>query len=110
MAGFSHDLPARRRDTLACCLNDLFPQAAKTENLERWAGLRPMTPDGPPIIGRTRYRNLYLNTDHGTQGWTMDCGSGRVLADLMSGRTPEIDVTPLSLSRFDRSSSEGRRA
>ena len=102
VAGFSHDRPLRRRDTLVFCLEDLFPQAAQTKDLELWSGLRPMTPDGPPIIGRARYDNLYLNTGHGTLGWTMACGSGRVLADLISGRTPEIDATPLSISRFDR--------
>ena len=54
-----------------------------------------MTPDGPPVIGATRYSNLHLNTGHGTLGWTMACGSGRVLADLLSGRKPEIDVSEL---------------
>jgi len=100
LAGFSKDRPTRRRDTLTFCLNDLFPGAAQTENLELWSGLRPMTPDGPPIIGRTRLRNLYINTGHGTLGWTMACGSGRVLADIVSGRKPQIDVDPLSIARF----------
>ena len=102
VAGFSHDLPPRRRDTLAFCLEDLFPEMARTEGVELWSGLRPMTPDGPPIVGRSRYRNLYLNTGHGTLGWTMACGSGRVLADLISGEKPEIDAAPLSIDRFDR--------
>lgn len=110
VAGFSHDRPARRRDTLTFCLDDLFPQAANTRDLELWSGLRPMTPDGPPIIGRTRYSNLYLNTGHGTLGWTMSCGSGHVLADLVSGREPEIDAKPLSLSRFGGASGETRHA
>ncbi len=110
VAGFNHDRPQRRRDTLVFCLEDLFPQAARTGDLELWSGLRPMTPDGPPIIGRTRYANLYLNTGHGTLGWTMACGSGRVLADLMSGRTPEIDAAPLSIKRFDRAFAEQRSA
>lgn len=110
IAGFSYDQPPRRRDTLVFCLEDLFPQATRTEDLELWSGLRPMTPDGPPIIGRTRYRNLYLNTGHGTLGWTMACGSGRVLADLMSGQKPEIDAAPLSIERFDRMFVEQRRA
>jgi D-amino-acid dehydrogenase len=101
IAGFSHDRPSRRRDTLVFCLNDLFPGAAQTENLELWSGLRPMTPDGPPLVGRTRFRNLYVNTGHGTLGWTMACGSGRVLADLVSGTKPEIDAEALSLSRFN---------
>ena len=59
-----------------------------------------MTPDGPPIIGGTRFANLYLNTGHGTLGWTMACGSGRVLADLISGRKPEIDIGALGISRY----------
>ena len=59
-----------------------------------------MTPDGPPIIGGTSYANLYLNTGHGTLGWTMACGSGRVLADIISGRKPEIDVGELGISRY----------
>ncbi len=59
-----------------------------------------MTPDGPPVIGRTGYANLWLNTGHGTLGWTMACGSARVLADLISGRTPEIDTDGLGLERY----------
>ena len=59
-----------------------------------------MTPDGPPIIGGTRFANLYLNTGHGTLGWTMACGSGRVLADLISGRKPEIEIGELGISRY----------
>ena len=60
-----------------------------------------MTPDGPPVIGATRYSNLYLNTGHGTLGWTMACGSGRVLADLLSGRKPEIETAELALARYE---------
>jgi D-amino-acid dehydrogenase len=63
--------------------------------------LRPMTPDGPPVIGPTRYANLHLNTGHGTLGWTMACGSARVLADLLSGRKPEIDTAELALARYE---------
>jgi D-amino-acid dehydrogenase len=59
-----------------------------------------MTPDGPPVIGPTRYSNLYLNTGHGTLGWTMAAGSGRLLADLISGRRPEIDLNGLTLARY----------
>ena len=65
-----------------------------------WCGLRPMTPDGPPIIGPTRYSNLFVNTGHGTLGWTMACGSGKVLADIMSGREPDIDASELGMSRY----------
>jgi D-amino-acid dehydrogenase len=59
-----------------------------------------MTPDGPPVIGGTKYENLYLNTGHGTLGWTMSCGSARVLADLISGNKPEIDTHDLAISRY----------
>jgi D-amino-acid dehydrogenase len=59
-----------------------------------------MTPDGPPIIGESGIGGLFLNTGHGTLGWTMACGSGRVIADVISGRKPEIDVSELSLSRY----------
>jgi D-amino-acid dehydrogenase len=68
--------------------------------LERWAGLRPMTPDGPPILGPTRYRNLLLNTGHGHLGWTFACGSAQVIAALVAGRTPPIALDGLTLDRF----------
>jgi D-amino-acid dehydrogenase len=67
----------------------------------RWAGLRPATPSNVPYVSGTRYRNLFLNTGHGTLGWTMACGSGRVLADLLSGRKPDIDTKELSISRYE---------
>lgn len=70
---------------------ELFPQAGRPEQAEFWAGLRPATPGGVPCIGRTRYANLYLNTGHGTLGWTMACGSGAAIADIVSGRKPEPD-------------------
>ncbi len=100
VSGFTNDRPLRRRDTLTFCLNDLFPGAAHRQNLELWSGLRPMTPDGPPVIGPTRIRNLFVNTGHGTLGWTMACGAGHVMADLISGKPPAIDTKPLSLARF----------
>ena len=69
-----------------------FPGAADYDRIDhRWAGLRPMTPDGTPIVGPTPYDNLTLATGHGTLGWTHGCGSGRALADLISGRRPEVD-------------------
>jgi D-amino-acid dehydrogenase len=70
---------------------ELFPGAGDASRAEFWAGLRPTTPSNVPYIGGTRYPNLYLNTGHGTLGWTHSCGSGRALADLVSGRRPEID-------------------
>ncbi|MDA0997879.1 MAG: FAD-dependent oxidoreductase, partial [Proteobacteria bacterium] len=65
-----------------------------------WTGLRPMIPDGGPLIGPTRIQNLYLNTGHGTLGWTMAAGSGRVLSDILSGRQPDIDISGLTIDRF----------
>ena len=59
--------------------------------MQYWAGLRPATPSNVPLVGGTRYRNLFLDTGHGTLGWTMACGSGRALSDLVSGRRPEVD-------------------
>ena len=70
---------------------ELFPRAGRAEDAQFWAGLRPATPGGVPCIGRTRYPNLYLNTGHGTLGWTMACGSGAAIADIVSGRKPETE-------------------
>ena len=82
------------------CLDDLFPGAANTANSSFWGGLRPMTPDGTPVVGKTELANLYVNSGHGTLGWTMACGSARVIADLVAGRKPEIDVSDLDQSRY----------
>ncbi|MBX3597857.1 MAG: D-amino acid dehydrogenase [Rhizobiaceae bacterium] len=100
IAGYDLELRAGRRATLEHSVTDLFPEGGDVSKATFWCGLRPMTPDGPPIIGKTRYDNLYLSTGHGTLGWTMACGSGRVLADTISGRKPEIDISELNLSRY----------
>jgi D-amino-acid dehydrogenase len=100
LAGFSLRLRGPRRETLAHSVGDLFPRGGDLAQASFWTGLRPMTPDGTPIIGPTRYRNLLLNTGHGTLGWTMACGSGRLLADLITGRAPEIDHQDLALARY----------
>lgn len=102
LRGFDHQLNPRRRATLELCLNDLFPGGGYAGAANFWTGLRPMTPDGTPLVGRTQVPNLYLNTGHGTLGWTMACGSARVLADVMSGRAPEIRADDLSLLRYPR--------
>ncbi|MGO2503499.1 MAG: FAD-dependent oxidoreductase, partial [Cobetia marina] len=78
----------------------VFPEAGDYAKAEFWAGLRPMTPDSTPIIGGTKYDNLWLNTGHGTLGWTMSCGSASLLADLVGGRTPGIDPNGLNLGRY----------
>ena len=100
VSGYDLTLHESRRATLEHSVRDLFPDAGSTENATFWCGLRPMTPDGPPIIGPTRYKNLFVNTGHGTLGWTMACGSGKVLADIMSGRTPDIDASELGMERY----------
>lgn len=101
ISGYSDKLYDARRATLDHSLTDLFPRGGDLAKATFWSGLRPMTPDGPPVIGATRYGNLHLNTGHGTLGWTMACGSGRVLADMLSGRKPDIDVSELSIARYD---------
>jgi D-amino-acid dehydrogenase len=102
VAGYSDDLPERRRRTLEHSVTTLFPGAGVISGARYWSGLRPMTPDGTPIVGRTPLRNLFLNTGHGTLGWTMACGSARVLADIIDGRTPEIDTSDLGIERYGR--------
>ena len=94
-------LRPHRRGPLERSLRDLFPKAGDVSRAKFWCGLRPMTPDGTPVIGKTRYGNFYLNTGHGTLGWTMACGSARVLADQLSGRKPEIDTSELAMSRYE---------
>ncbi|QRM34562.1 D-amino acid dehydrogenase (plasmid) [Microvirga sp. VF16] len=100
LAGFSQRLRRPRRATLEYSVTDLFPQGGDFRQASFWTGLRPMTPDGTPVVGPTRYRNLYTNTGHGTLGWTMACGSGRVLADLISGRVPEMSHKYLAADRY----------
>ena len=99
LGGFDLRLDPRRRATLELVVNDLFP-GGDVARASFWTGLRPMTPDGTPIIGATRYANLFLNTGHGTLGWTMACGSGRLIADLITGRSPEISTDGLALDRY----------
>ncbi len=100
LAGFSLRLRGPRRATLERSVGDLFPRGGDLAKASFWTGLRPMTPDGTPVVGPTRYANLFLNTGHGTLGWTMACGSGRLLADLVSDRQPEIAHGDLALARY----------
>ncbi len=109
LSGFNHSLPAAREATLRHSVEDLFGGAGDAAQASFWSGLRPMTPDGTPVLGRTRLGNLWLNTGHGTLGWTMAAGSGRVIADLVSGRAPGIDASDLSLARYARARRAGAR-
>ena len=100
LAGWDTHLDPRRIAPLVASAQELFPRASSYRDVNAWAGLRPATPDSVPLIGATPIENLFLNTGHGTLGWTMACGSGKAIADLISGRTPEIDLTGLGLDRF----------
>jgi D-amino-acid dehydrogenase len=100
LSGYSGGLPKARRDTLEYSLDSLFPGSGDLSRASFWSGLRPMTPDGTPIIGGTRIPNLFLNTGHGTLGWTMACGSAQVIADIISGNVPPIETADLAISRY----------
>ncbi len=91
LSGYKLDLNRVRCEALTRRAVDWFGSAIDASRAEYWAGLRPATPSGVPLIGATRYSNLYLNTGHGTLGWTMAAGSGKALADIVSGRKPEVD-------------------
>lgn len=102
LAGHDLSRPEGRYAGLLHSLRGLFPRVpeAAISRAERWAGLRPVTPDGPPLVGPCRYPNLFVNTGHGTLGWTMACGSAAALADMATGRAPEIDMTRFSPARW----------
>ncbi len=100
LAGYTLKLHEARRKTLAHVVGDLFPRGGDISRAEFWCGLRPMTPDGTPVIGATPVTNLFLATGHGTLGWTMAAGTGRVLADVISGRLPGIDLSGLTIARY----------
>jgi D-amino-acid dehydrogenase len=91
LSGYSTGLNPVRCEALVRRAREIFPDAADYSRATFWAGLRPSTPSNVPLVGRTRYPNLFLNTGHGTLGWTLACGSARALADIISGRAPEVD-------------------
>lgn len=93
LSGYGTQLNDVRCQALVRRTFDLFPDAGEREGVEFWTGLRPAVPSNVPLVGRSRYRNLFLDTGHGTLGWTMACGSGRALADLIGGRAPEVDFS-----------------
>ncbi len=99
LGGYGLDTDPAQRDMLLRVVREFIPEGMDESQVEFWAGLRPMTPDGPPILGPTRWRGLFLNSGHGSNGWTQSCGTSRIVADLVSGRTPEIDLEGLTVSR-----------
>jgi D-amino-acid dehydrogenase len=100
IAGFDMTLHPKRRATLVHSVEDLFGGAGDQSQATFWCGLRPMTPDGTPIVGRSPIPNLFLNTGHGTLGWTMAAGSGRLMDDLISGRKGDIESGDLGYGRY----------
>ncbi len=100
LAGLDRSLNKKRQETLTLSVESLFNGAADQSRAELWSGLRPMTPDGTPIIGQAGVNNLFLNTGHGTLGWTMAAGSARVLSDMVAGRSSDIETADLSYDRY----------
>lgn len=100
IVGYDRTLDPGKRRTLEHVVTDLFPGAGDVSRASFWTGLRPMTPDGTPVVGAAGLRGLWLNTGHGTLGWTMACGSGQLLADLVSGTRPAIRADDLSVDRY----------
>jgi len=99
LSGYNLDRAPARRETLEHVLGDLFAGAGKG-TASFWTGMRPMTPDSTPIVGPSKLDNLYVNSGHGTLGWTMACGSAKVIADLISGTKPDIEVSDLGPARY----------
>jgi D-amino-acid dehydrogenase len=100
LTGFDLSLPADRRRNADFVVTDLFRGCGDLKKAEFWTGLRPMTPDGTPILGETRFPNLMLNTGHGTLGWTMGAGSAKYVSDIINGQKPDIDPSGLSVDRY----------
>ncbi|AMO93893.1 FAD binding domain protein [Collimonas fungivorans] len=97
--GYTRELNTTRCEAITRRTRELFPDGCDYDNPVYWTGLRPMTPSNVPYIGKTRISNLFLNTGHGTLGWTMGCGSGRAIAEIISGRRPEVDFAFTGMPR-----------
>jgi D-amino-acid dehydrogenase len=97
--GYTRELNLVRCEAITRRTRELFPDACDYTHPQYWTGLRPLTPSNVPYIGRTRLANLFLNTGHGTLGWTMGCGSGKAIADIVSGRRPEVDFAFTGMTR-----------
>lgn len=99
LAGFDPSIPEKRKATISMVVKDLFPNSGDFDKAEFWTGFRPMTPDGTPLIGKTPFSNLFTNTGHGTLGWTMACGSGHLLAQII-GNNITSNVEGLDYFRY----------
>jgi len=102
LTGYDLDFAPSKKAALVKAVKALFPQGLDWEQVSYWSGLRPMTPDGPPVLGPTPYANLFLNSGHGSNGWTQACGTSKVVADLIDGRRPDIDLEGLTLDRYKK--------
>ena len=100
LAGYDDNLTKKRIKALKIMAKENFPACGDFEKAKIWSGLRPSTPDGSPIIGKSPYKNLFLNTGHGTLGWTLSCASAKIICDLIEGKQPEISLSGLTIDRF----------
>ncbi|CAP41041.1 D-amino acid dehydrogenase [Bordetella petrii] len=100
LKGYGTAVDPARVAFLQSVVREWFPEGIDLDHAQAWAGLRPMTPDGPAILGKTRYDNLYLDCGHGSNGWTQACGTGKIVADIVAGREPEVDLEGLTAERF----------
>jgi D-amino-acid dehydrogenase len=100
LGGAPGDMNAAALRTLYKVLDDWFPGAARLSQASAWKGARPMLPDGPPVLGQSRSPGIWLNLGHGSSGWALSCGSARVVADLIAGREPAIDISGLTPQRL----------
>ena len=102
LGGYNTDTPINRRKTIDHVISDLFPDGCDISQAEFWSGLRPMTPDGAPIIGKSPFSNLYLNTGHGTLGWTLSCGSAQLLSNIINEKETDFDLDGFGLERYTK--------
>lgn len=101
LRGFNYTLNPKREETLRMICEDLFPEGGDLSgDVSFWTGLRPKTPDCTPIIGKTKFPNLFINAGHGTLGWTMACGAAQLSAHLIANKTPEISIDGLDITRY----------
>lgn len=110
IAGFNSDFPLARKETLDLSVQSLFPDVGDKARAQYWHGFRPMTPDGTPIIGGTSYKNMYINSGHGTFGWTMAAGAGKILAAKLDGATENFPEREFGLVRYEAGSRQATLA